>query len=386
MSYITTIGPPRIESASITILADEAYYSSANDSTEESRKQGHQAFKNFGVSLVNAHKTGLGSSAALVVAFIAAMLTHYLPPKLLNIGQDDGRSRLHNLAQIAHCTAQGKIGSGFDVAAAVYGSCVYRRFTPAILEGLREIGSAGFAARLQALVELEEDRTSKWDHEVISNGVKVPRGIRLVMCDVDCGSQTVGMVKQVLAWRKAKPVEADKIWVELQKSNLQLRLALVHLYNYQERHPSDCDKEYEKLAQIGDQSSGGTSLCNGLYDDVRKALQNSRRLVQAMSSASGVHIEPPQQTRLLDDCRALAGVIGGVVPGAGGYDAIALLVIDRPEVLNRLNVLLKTWRPEGGPLLADKIGPRVRPLGVREEMEGARVETSRNLDYVPWLT
>jgi phosphomevalonate kinase len=32
---------------------------------------------------------------------------------------------LHNVAQIAHCAAQGKIGSGFDVSCAVCGvGCV----------------------------------------------------------------------------------------------------------------------------------------------------------------------------------------------------------------------------------------------------------------------
>jgi uncharacterized protein YuzB (UPF0349 family) len=30
----------------------------------------------------------------------------------------------HNLAQLVHAVAQGKIGSGFDVAAAVYGECL----------------------------------------------------------------------------------------------------------------------------------------------------------------------------------------------------------------------------------------------------------------------
>jgi len=34
-----------------------------------------------------------------------------------------------------------------------------------------------------------------------------------------------------------------------------------------------------------------------------------------MSTASGVPIEPEEQTRLLDACAACAGVIGGGVPG-----------------------------------------------------------------------
>lgn len=36
----------------------------------------------------------------------------------------EDRRVVHNLAQLVHANAQGKIGSGFDVAAAVYGAIV----------------------------------------------------------------------------------------------------------------------------------------------------------------------------------------------------------------------------------------------------------------------
>mgnify|MGYP003363369559 FL=1 len=45
-----------------------------------------------------------------------------------------------------------------------------------------------------------------------------------------------------------------------------------------------------------------------------------------MTVESGAEIEPDEQTTLLDNCEALDGCLGGVVPGAGGYDAICLLV------------------------------------------------------------
>jgi len=34
------------------------------------------------------------------------------------------RRLVHNLAQLVHANAQGKIGSGFDIAAAVYGTYI----------------------------------------------------------------------------------------------------------------------------------------------------------------------------------------------------------------------------------------------------------------------
>ena len=37
--------------------------------------------------------------------------------------------------------------------------------------------------------------------------------------------------------------------------------------------------------------------------------------MRQMGSASGVPIEPPEQTRLLDACLSKAGVVAGGVPG-----------------------------------------------------------------------
>lgn len=45
---------------------------------------------------------------------------------------------IHNLAQYVHSLAQGKIGSGFDVSSAVWGSHVYRRFAVECLGDLLE--------------------------------------------------------------------------------------------------------------------------------------------------------------------------------------------------------------------------------------------------------
>ena len=101
--------------SSITILADDSYYTTKSDDTASFYGQ---QFKYFGVHLWDAHKTGLGSSAALVTALTAALLSHYLPTELFDIQTGEGKDQLHRLAQAAHCAAQGKVGSGFDVASA----------------------------------------------------------------------------------------------------------------------------------------------------------------------------------------------------------------------------------------------------------------------------
>lgn len=300
--------------------------------------------------LHDAHKTGLGSSAALVTAFTAAVLTYYLPSTAFSLSNDADKATLHNLAQVAHCAAQGKVGSGFDVAAAVYGSCVYRRFSPSILEGIGEIGSPKFSQRLKVVVE-GTDSARKWDTQIKRSAVGVPKHLRLVMCDVDCGSQTVGMVKKVLAWREENVEEASLLWGSIQKGNEDLAA------EFAKATPSPQTPEPD---------------CQGIRDTINTI----RSLTREMSSKSGVPIEPKVQTELLDACYKIPGVVGGVVPGAGGYDAIALLVVDKPEVLGALRDLLDGYKATVEEEDTEVTIGKVRLLEVRQEMEGVRIEDS----------
>jgi phosphomevalonate kinase len=90
-----------------------------------------------------------------------------------------------------------------------------------------------------------------------------------------------------------------------------------------------------------------------------------------MSSKSQVPIEPPVITELLDFCTSLPGVVGGVAPGAGGYDAVALLVRNDIEVVRDLQSRLEGWKSKDA--TGATIG-NVRLLGVKQEKEGVRKE------------
>jgi phosphomevalonate kinase len=94
-------------------------------------------------TLSNVHKTGLGSSAALITSLVSALLLHFaiLTPGDFSAQVTDGKRLAHHLAQYVHCLAQGKIGSGFDVSAAVFGSQIYTRFDPAVIEGIMKDGA-----------------------------------------------------------------------------------------------------------------------------------------------------------------------------------------------------------------------------------------------------
>lgn len=93
-------------------------------------------------------KTGMGSSAALCTALMSSLLQFFFLIDLPSSASFKSRSNaygfterlerdkmiLNNLSQLAHAVAQGKLGSGFDVSAAVYGmyyiiflACVFVR-------------------------------------------------------------------------------------------------------------------------------------------------------------------------------------------------------------------------------------------------------------------
>lgn len=351
LTYIATSNPG-ITPASIRILADNDYYSTSAEVLDVSGSG--RRFHDFGVPLQQAHKTGLGSSAALVTALTGAVLSYYLSSSAFDLNTDRGKRVLHNLAQAAHCAAQGKVGSGFDVASAVYGSCLYRRFSPRILSDPEiDFGKPGFALSLRNLIE-ENNEADRWDTEILHDAVKVPKGLRLVMCDVSCGSQTPGMVKKILQWRKENPVEADAIWTDLHAANESLA---------------------KELTAVAEKPELGIERLGACFTRIRKG-------IRAMSEKSGVSIEPPSQTALLDACEAVPGVVGGVVPGAGGYDAISLLIEDNDETVAELRKLLAGWtfqNEQNG----DGFGGKVSMLSVSQAMEGVRKEEVES--YRDWL-
>lgn len=353
LSYMGTLPDANPHpSTSITILADNDYYSQPLSPTPR--------FNNLAVTLSDSHKTGLGSSAALVTALTTCLLTSFSPPPTSAPAMRtiEKQQLIHNLSQASHCAAQGKVGSGFDVAAAVFGSCVYRRFSPSILEEVPDPSYGAFARLLKEVVE------GPWDLQV--SKTRVPKGIRVVMGDVDCGSSTPGMVKTLLKWRSENVEDAKLVWDGLEALNKGLIDMLEELRLCAEEDAGIYEEALETVRKQGWKEGGGSKSLQ-ILQKIGCQIAKIRKVIRAMGEAAGVPIEPVEQTKLLDAVEGqIKGVLGGVVPGAGGYDAVAFLLVDHEETLGELNAVLAGW--EGG------AGGKVKMLETREEQEGVRRE------------
>ncbi|ODV87173.1 hypothetical protein CANARDRAFT_5727 [[Candida] arabinofermentans NRRL YB-2248] len=312
----------------ITMFSDKEYHSQAN-TTSKKVNDNKNTFLFHTEPITQVPKTGLGSSAALVTSLTTALLSCY--EKSLNINDPATLSRIHNLSQVAHCLAQGKVGSGFDVASATFGSIVYRRFDPELINNLIEKQNSP-----ETLIKL----INETDWKITNDKCGLPKGIKLLMGDIKGGSETPKLVNKVLNWRKLNPVDSLKLWTDLNSANMKLIDALNSLQTVNETD----QVYYNQLIQSLSSKSAVELVANHEIDTsplalIASSIFNIRLLLKKMTTETGAEIEPDDQTSLLDACSKIPGVLGGVVPGAGGYDAVCLLVSESQvdTILNEMS-------------------------------------------------
>ena len=255
----------------VTIWSDDGFHSQAGVTDPRLLKR----FANHGKDITQVPKTGLGSSAAFVVAVVRGLVALRTDEVSLQT--------VHNLAQIAHCIAQGKIGSGFDVATAVYGTILYTRFPAATIDAC--MPDAGGQLQTELVRKCVD---SAWDMSFSKQSL--PDSVQLVLGDVAVGTKTTGMVKKVLSWKQNNPEASAALFSDLNAANQGLVRAL------------------------------------DANTDIKQALSAVRAQLQRLTRESQVDVEPLSQSKRLDAASEISGVLGAVVPGAGGDDAVCLLV------------------------------------------------------------
>jgi phosphomevalonate kinase len=222
----------------------------------------------------------------MVTSLTSSLFLHWTSPNSTADPEPQTVQLMHNLAQYVHSLAQGKIGSGFDVSAAVYGSQVYRRFDVKCLGDLLEGDkksesqvSRGTAKLLregeenlrislleswltsvfqqlssqQLLSVLSPSQNQLWTSSTTSASVtpfSLPPHLTLLLADVDAGSNTPSMVGKVLAWKKAQPEESERVWNELSRGNEDLKEVFSKLRQEEEEDKEGYAKKLEELSKV----------------------------------------------------------------------------------------------------------------------------------------
>jgi len=153
----------------------------------------------------------------------------------------------------------------------------------------------------------------------------------LLLADVDAGSNTPSMVGKVLAWKKASPVESERVWNELSQSNEELAKVFGSLKDEFKSDREAYEEEVERLSRFPSKEVNplSPSLSKSIADRrffsqwsastfslASSAILSTRSLMRTMGESSSVPIEPPEQTKLLDACtNEIPGVVGAGVPG-----------------------------------------------------------------------
>ena len=352
---VAPVGAPAV-GLRITLCADNGFYSQTAELRARSLPPSAASLRSLPQFLPprtdggEIAKTGLGSSATLVTSLSAALFhafgavelptraadTDARPPPPWALKGDAALSLLHNFAQLCHCAAQGKVGSGFDVCVAVYGSQHYTRFSPSTIAPLLRLATGatpppdGLLACIGGGGEGVRGGAS-WDHVV--EPFQLPAGVEVLMGDVSGGANTPSMVKKVIAWRKSD-AGAGAMWgaYAAASDTLQnglLRLCAIHA-KMRDASRGDDAEWLRLLGECGAAEPAAWATMGSVgaaLAAVRAACFELRRLLREISRAAETPIEPPEQSALLDATMKVRGVIMAVVPGAGGNDALLALVI-----------------------------------------------------------
>ncbi|KAG6397147.1 hypothetical protein SASPL_143312 [Salvia splendens] len=360
-------------------------------------------------------KTGLGSSAAMTTAVVAALL-HYLgvvslPSEFSGPLEGDSVAAdldvVHVIAQTAHCIAQGKVGSGFDVSSAVYGSQRYVRFSPEVLSSAQD---AGRGTPIEAAIG--NVLKANWDHErtkfslppmmtLLAVGTsylyntdtppccRITYRIRIryrYATDTPSirilgllgepgsgGSSTPSMVGAVKKWQKSDPQNSLETWKKLSEANSALEMHLKTLSKLAEINIDDYKYIIIKCSTVTsekwrDEAPEPNQL------EVVKALLGARDAMLAircnmrkMGEAAGIPIEPQSQTQLLDTTMNMEGVLLAGVPGAGGFDAVFAVTLGESgsnvvKVWSSINVLALLVREDPRGVSLESNDPRATEI------------------------
>ena len=213
-------------------------------------------------------KLGFGSSAAITASVIFAVLSHH--------GVKPENEELFKLSTLAHYFAQGKIGSGFDIAATVNGGAlVYTRFDQGQIERL-------------ALKPVTQAISEKW----LGLGMKkinLPQNMFFLAINTGKKADTRELVTKMKKFRTEKKHDYFRIINAVRETTISLAQALEN-------------NEGEKIISL---------------------IKKNRLLLKELGHKSGTKLETTELTKIIEEAELLG--CAAKFSGAGGGDnAIAV--------------------------------------------------------------
>ena len=156
-------------------------------------------------------KTGLGSSAVVTVLLTISILKCF--------AVDCTNEMLFALAYRAHAIAQGKVGSGFDIAACLFGSHSFQR---------SEFGNivlmSSFIDNIQANCSNILPRIKP---------IQLASFLKVSLVSVGFGSKTPGLVKTISEWAQGDPEKRNELFEGIDNCTRRLYEALTNADLYQ---------------------------------------------------------------------------------------------------------------------------------------------------------
>jgi phosphomevalonate kinase len=263
-------------------------------------------------------KSGLGSSAGVTVAGIAAALAvskHGSEAAMVD------KDLVHKLAQLSHGIATGRIGSGYDIAAATYGSLIYTRYSPSLIKGLPKDYTND---------DIIKVARAKWDYTVESFGF--PEKFGIVFANfVNESTSTAAFVTKVNEF-KAKDSDGFK--------DLMLKL---------NGADSEALESLKRLKVSFDENELGR---------FKDAFETGRHLTKELGMLAGVEIESDGCSSLINKSME-NGAFVAKLPGSGGKDSLVALTIKQSDRQRLVNYLTSVDGLKLIDLSADNVGVRV---------------------------
>ncbi len=180
---------------------------------------------------------GFGSSAASVVAGITGLFKFYGK----DIEEKLSKEKIYKLSAISHYLAQGKVGSGFDVAASTFGGIlIYKRFD-----------SQWLMNQFKENKNLREIVQMRWPGFHVET-LQIPNDFNLLVGWTGQPSLTAEMVRQVNGWKENNKKEYKRILDRIK--NLVEQLIKVWKNNDKEKILELIKRNEDYLRELGDKS------------------------------------------------------------------------------------------------------------------------------------